>query len=239
MTKLTINQIKQLNMYSVYTDSAERKIFSLETLFDPNKTEDALIAVQTISRSPNKTVAASYFMRRVGMFIAMQFYNLATYEEVWAGENDRLVFGAKEEYDNLAVSMFVHPEDWVEVAADERRDAIKRILKDECDAIIQQIRTVANVSSLTLWESVFGFLLWHYHVLLENPGTAEEARADLEMLKDDALWEGIAPHSLFAAYLKGAEPSALLNTVVRTTCCLSKDVPGLMQCGFCPLKKTP
>jgi len=68
MTKLTINQIKQLNMYSVYTDSAERKIFSLETLFDPNKTEDALIAVQTISRSPNKTVAASYFMRRVGMY---------------------------------------------------------------------------------------------------------------------------------------------------------------------------
>lgn len=225
-------------MYSVYTDSPERKLFSLDTLFDPDKAEEALIAVQTISRSPNKTVAASYFMRRIGMFIAMQFYNLASYDEVWDGEKDRLLFGAKEEFGNLAVSMFASSDDWKDVATEERRDVIRRILKDECDAVIRQIRTVANVPSLTLWESVFGFLLWHYHVLLENPGTAEEARADLELLKDDRLWEDIAPRSLFAVYLKGAEPSALLNTVVRTTCCLSKDVPGLMQCGFCPLKKT-
>ena len=40
---------------------------------------------------------------------------------------------------------------------------------------------------LTLWENIFGFLLWQYHVLLSNPGTAEEARADLNMLKDDAF----------------------------------------------------
>ena len=238
MTKLTMKQIKQLNMYSTYTHSPERKLFSLETLFDSDKTEDALIAVQTISRSPNKTVAASYFMRRIGMFIAMQFYNLASYDEVWDGERGRLVFGAKEEFGNLAVCMFAHPEDWRDVAADERRAVIRSILKNEGDAVIRQIRTVANISSLTLWESLFGFLLWHYHVLLENPGTAEEARADLEILKDDEVWKDIAPRSLFAVYLKGAEPSALLNTVVRTTCCLSKDVPGLMQCGFCPLKKT-
>ena len=238
MTKLTMDQIKQLNMYSVYTDSPEQIIFSLETLFDPNKTEDILIVVQTISRSPNKTVAASYFMRRIGMFIAMQFYNLASYDEVWDGKKDRLVFGAKEEFGNLAVSMFAHPEDWRDVADDERQEVIKSILKNECDAVIRQIRTVANISSLTLWESVFGFLLWHYHVLLENSGTAVEARADLEILKDDEVWKDIAPRSLFAVYLNGSEPSALLNTVVRTTCCLSKDVPGLMQCGFCPLKKT-
>lgn len=238
MTKLTIDQIRQLNMYSVYIDTPERKLFSLETLLDPNKTEDVLIAVQTISHSPNKTVAASYFMRRVGMFIAMQFYNLASYDEVWDGKKDRLVFGAKEEFGNHTVSMFTQTDDWREVEDIERREVIKSILKNECDAIIRQIRTVANISSLTLWESVFGFLLWHYHVLLENPGTAEEARADLEVLKDDEVWEGIAPRSLFAVYLKGAEPSALLNTVVRTTCCLSKDVPGLMQCGFCPLKRS-
>ncbi len=238
MTKLTIDQIKQLNMYSVYTESPETKIFSLETLLDPDKIEDALIAVQTISQSPNKTVAASYFMRRVGMFTAMQFYNLATYDEVWDGKNNRLLFGAREEFGNLTVSMFTKIEDWREVEDHERREVIRFILKNECDAIIRQIRTVSNISSLTLWESVFGFLLWHYHVLLENPGTSEEARADLEILKDDEIWEGIAPRSLFAVYLKGAEPSALLNTVVRTTCCLSKDVPGLMQCGFCPLKKS-
>ena len=114
--------------------------------------------------------------------------------------------------------------------------SFKRILQDECGAVIRQIRTVTSISPLTLWENIFGFLLWQYHVLLANPGTSVEARADLDILKDDTLWEGIAPRSLFATYLKGCEPSALLNTEVRTTCCFSKDVPGLMQCGFCPLK---
>lgn len=228
--------MRQLNMYSVYLEKPERKLFSLETLLNEANTEDALHAVQAISRTDNKTVAASYFMRRLGMFTAMQFYNLASYDEVWDGTPDRLLFGAKEEFGNIAVSMFADQEDWRYVEEDERREVIKRILTEECAVVIRQIKTVANVASLVLWESIFGFLLWHYHVLLENPGTAEEARADLDMLKDDTLWEDIAPHSLFAAYLKGSEPSTLLNTVVRTTCCLSKDVPGLMQCGFCPLK---
>ena len=231
-----MDQIRQLNMYSVYIEKPERELFSLETLLNENNIKDALHTVQAISRTENKTVAASYFMRRLGMFTAMQFYNLASYDEVWAGKPDRLLFGTKEEYGNLAVCMFAHPEDWRDVEEHERQEVIRHILINECDTVIRQIKTVANVASLVLWESIFGFLLWHYHVLLENPGTAEEARADLDLLKDDALWEGIAPHSLFAAYLKGSEPSTLLNTVVRTTCCLSKDVPGLMQCGFCPLK---
>jgi ferric iron reductase protein FhuF len=236
MTKLTADQIKQLNMYSIYTDKPERKLFTLAD-FLGDQTEDALTAAQAISRSPNKTVAASYFIRRFGMFIAMQFYNLAMYDEIWDGELERLTFGAKEEFGNMTVSMFANTEDWRSVEDDERNAIIRDILKNQCDAVIRQTRTAANVSSLTLWESVFGFLLWHYHVLLENPGTVDEARADLHLLKDDVLWEGIAPRSLFAVYLKGLEPSALLNTVVRTTCCLSKDVPGLMQCGFCPLLK--
>ena len=223
-------------MYSVYIGAPERELFSLESLLVANNAEDALNMVLAVSKSPNKTVAASYFMRRFGMFTAMQFYNLAAYDEVWNGTPDRVIFGAKEEYGNLAVSTFVHEEDWVDVEDEERRNVIRHILINECDAVIRQIRIIANISSLTLWENIFGFLLWHYHVLLENPGTAEEARADLEILKDDCLWEDIAPKSLFAEYLNECEPSSLLNTVVRTTCCLSKDVPGLMQCGFCPAK---
>ena len=85
-----------------------------------------------------------------------------------------------------------------------------------------------------MWENVFGFLLWHYAVMLSRPSTAKQARIDLEILKSDEVWEGIAPQSLFNTYLKGLEPAQLLNTTVRTTCCFSKDVPGLLKCGFCP-----
>jgi ferric iron reductase protein FhuF len=236
MTNLTSDQIRQLNMYSIYVEQPEQKIFTLETLLNGIMIEDALNVVQAVSESPNRTVAASYFMRRFGMFTAMQLYNLAAYDEVWNGDKKDLHFGAKVEYGKLAVSTFASADDWQYVDDEERHEVIRRILKDECDAVIRQIRTVTSVSPLTLWENIFGFLLWQYHVLLSNPGTSAEARADLDMLKDDALWEGIAPRSLFATYLKGCEPSALLNTEVRTTCCFSKDVPGLMQCGFCPLK---
>ena len=235
MRKLTINQLNQLNMYSVYTELPKRELFTLETLLGEH-TKDALSIVQVVSGSPNKTVAASYFMRRLGMFIAMQFYNLVAYDEVWDGEKNRLLFGAKKEFGNLTVSTFAHSDDWYEVEDNNRRDVIRRILLVECDSVIRKIKTIAPVSTLTLWENIFGFLLWQFHVLLSNPETAEVARADLNLLKDDTLWEGISPRSLFASYLKGYEPSALLNTKVRTTCCFSKDVPGLMQCGFCPLK---
>lgn len=235
MTNLTRDQINQLNMYSVYMDAPERRLFSLEDLLDSAKTEDALIAVQTISQSPNKTVAASYFMRRYGMFTAMQFYNLAVYDEIWKGESTRFLFGAKEEYGNLTVSSFVEETDWQSVEEEERQQVIRRILLD-ADQVIRQLRTVTNVSPLTLWENIFGFLLWHYHVLLADPVTADIAYSDMDHLKSGDVWKGIAPRSRFADYLKGSEPAALLNTVVRTTCCLSKDVPGLIQCGFCPLK---
>lgn len=231
-----MDQLRQLNMYSIYVEQPERTLFTLETLFDRGKTEDVLNSIQAVSGSPNRTVAASYFMRRFGMFIATQFYNLAAYGEVWDGDNKRLLFGAKKEYGNLAVSTFANMDDWRYIEDDERQEIIRHILKDQCNAVIRQIRTVTSVSPLTLWENIFGFLLWQYHVLLENPATSTEARADFDLLKDDALWKSIAPRSLFATYLRGCEPSALLNTEVRTTCCFSKDVPGLMQCGFCPLK---
>lgn len=236
MTNLTSDQIRQLNMYSIYVEQPERHLFTLEMLLNAEKTADILNVVQTISGSPNRTVAASYFMRRFGMFTAMQLYNLAAYDEVWNGDRKHLHFGAKVEYGKLSVSTFANAENWQYVEDDERRDVIRRILQDECHAVIRQIRTITSVSPLTLWENIFGFLLWQYHVLLGNPATSLEARADLNLLKDDALWEGIAPRSLFADYLGGCEPSALLNTKVRTTCCFSKDVPGLMKCGFCPLE---
>ncbi|WP_124068986.1 hypothetical protein [Filibacter tadaridae] len=236
MTNLTTDQLKQLNMYSIYVDQPEQVLFTLETLLDDAKTENVLNVIQAVSGSPNRTVAASYFMRRLGMFTALQFYNLAVYDELWVGEMSRLTFGTKEEYGKLSVSMFVHSNDWQDVEDKDRRTIIRYLLKEECDAVIRQIRTVSSVSPLTLWENIFGYLLWQYHVLLGNPATAEEARVDLDLLKEDMLWEGIASRSLFATYLNGCEPSQLLNTEVRKTCCFSKDVPGLMQCGFCPLK---
>ncbi|WP_336824631.1 hypothetical protein [Sporosarcina sp. USHLN248] len=235
MTKLTNDQIQQLNNYSIYLENPQRPLFSLEELLHDEKNRDCLLLVQAVSSSPNLTVAASFFMRRFGMMIAMQLTNLTMYDEIWDGPAERMKFGALEEYGNRTVSTFIETGDWKSVDEEDRIAVIRGILS-MADSVIRQIRKTAAVSPITLWENIFGFLLWQYHVLLNNPGTSEEAQLDLQILKDDRTWESIAPRSRFAAYLKGKEPSELLNTTVRTTCCLSKDVPGLMQCGFCPLK---
>ena len=95
MTNLTTDQLRQLNMYSIYVEPPEQQLFTLEMLLDDEKTEDALNVVQAVSGSPNRTVAASYFMRRFGMFTAMQFYNLAAYDEVWDGNKEHLHFWRK------------------------------------------------------------------------------------------------------------------------------------------------
>jgi ferric iron reductase protein FhuF len=235
MTKLTNDQIRQLNSYSVYINHPQHPLFTLYDLLDNEKTEDCIRTVQTVSGSPNMTVAASFFMRRLGMFINMQLYNLAAYDEIWDGDTTKICIGAIEEYGNRTVSTFVEESDWHVIDENEHRDVIRKILL-QADKVIRQIRTVISVSPLTLWENIFGFLLWQYHVMLSDPSMTKEARHDLDILKDNETWNGIARHSLFAKYLKGSEPSELLNTTVRTTCCFSKDVPGLMQCGFCPLK---
>lgn len=236
MTKLTNDQINQLNMYSVYVNQPEHPLFTLEDVLDSSQIEAILQQVQSTSQSPNKTVAASFFLRRVGLFISMQFYHLALYEEVWKGSPQYFTFGEKHEYGTQTISLFVREQDWITVDEDQHKEIIHMILHEQVQPIIKQIRTVTNISALTLWENVFGYLLWHYHVLLENPATEEDARKGLNLLKLDTMWQGISNTSLFETYSKGLEPSALLNTTVRTTCCFSKDVPGLMQCGFCPLK---
>lgn len=235
MTNLTTEQRRQLNSYSVYTEPCAHPLFTFADLLDSTKTARCVEIIQAVSQSPNESVAISYFMRRFGMFIAMQLTQLASYDEGWRGDYTHLQFGAIKEYGKVNISTFTRDDDW-DIVDDSNRKEVIRTLLEESHALIQQFRTVTAISPITLWENIFGFLLWQYYVLLENPATADEARADFEALKQDALWVGIANQSRFATYLKGSEPKTLLNTEVRTTCCFSKDVPGLMQCGFCPLK---
>ena len=42
MTKLTADQLNQLNMYSVYTDKPEQTLFTLEDLLNGHQTEEIL-----------------------------------------------------------------------------------------------------------------------------------------------------------------------------------------------------
>ena len=232
MTILTNDQIRQLNMYSTYITPPLHPLFTRKQLQEV----DILSVVQAITGIDNRTVAASYLMRRYGMFASTQFVMLATYDEVWLGDFENLHFAANVEYGNKGISMYINKNHYVDIENQPRPVIIQRILKDQIYSLLVDIRKHSSVSPLTLWENVFGFMLWHYAEMLSQPSTSEQARIDLEILKSDEVWIGIASKSLFSTYLQGLEPAQLLNTTVRTTCCFSKDVPGLLKCGFCPIK---
>ena len=235
MTILTAYQISQLHSNGVYTTPPEHPLFSLETVQEPTNREDILNVLQSVSQSPNTTVAASFFMRRYGMFTAMQLVQFVVYEEFWQGEPSELQFGAIQEFGNRTVSTFPNSSGWKEVSIEDAATIVRQLLS-QIQSMVKALRSVVPISKNVLWENVFGFWLWQFHVLLNDPTTSEEARIVINLLKKNENWDGIAQESKFASYLNGSEPSDLLNTTVRKTCCLSKDVPGLMQCGFCPLK---
>lgn len=236
MPALTMDQVRQLNSYSIYTTEPKRVLFTLANLEQDFYLTDFRNLLMGLTNAPTEAAAVSHFARRYGMFFAMQFYMLAAYDEIWDGKFEDIRFDATEEFGNHTVSMFVNPNDWRYVDDDERESVIQSILYKQGHIFVQQLRKVTSISPLTIWENFFGYLLWHYHVLLENPSLADQAMADIEILEASETWALFSNKSWWADYTGGQSPSALINVPVRKSCCFSKDMPGLMACGFCPLK---
>ncbi|MET0785553.1 MAG: hypothetical protein ABWY25_02475, partial [Paenisporosarcina sp.] len=156
MTTLTNDQIRQLNMYSTYVIPATHPLFTLDQVHHI----DVLPVIKTVTGIEKSAVAASYFMRRYGMFISTQFVMLVTYEEMWMGKASNVQFGAIHEYGNLSVSTFIFPKDYRDIFFDSLKDFIHLILHEQIYPLITSLRNFSSVSPLTLWENVFGFILW-------------------------------------------------------------------------------
>ena len=103
MTNLSSDQIQQLNNYSVFIQP------NGTILFKGNDIANALPIIKLISSSPNEPIAASFFMRRVGMFISMQFYMMTMYDEIWDGPIEQLQFFSTTEYGNKTISTLIPP----------------------------------------------------------------------------------------------------------------------------------
>ncbi|QUG40006.1 hypothetical protein KD050_11810 [Psychrobacillus sp. INOP01] len=230
MTILSNDQIQLLNNYSVYIQP------SGTTLFNGNNLASALPIIKLISSAPNDPIAASFFMRRVGMFISMQFYMMTMYDEIWDGPLEQLHFFGTTEYGNKTISTFI-PQEYFRDVQENRNVDVQLIWEQQCFTIIEQLRSQCSISPLTLWENVFGYLLWHYYTFFENPALKEKARHDWNLLIDSTIWNAFASKEYLRFYLKDRNPVELINTTVRTTCCFSKDIPGLQKCSFCPQVK--
>lgn len=235
MPALSYDQVRQLNSYSIFTEEPERPLFTLANLHKDFYLTDFRNLMMGVTNAATEAAAISHFGRRYGMFVAMQFYMLTTYDEVWDGKPEDLRFAIVNEFGIHTLGMYINPIDFRYVEDDEREKVMTDILY-KTSVIISQLRKTTSISPLVLWENIFGYMLWHFHTLLENPALSDRAFDDLEMLEDKNIWRYFSNKSLFLNYTSGKSPSQLINVPVRKSCCFSKDIPGLLACGFCPLK---
>ncbi|BDH60072.1 hypothetical protein MTP04_02020 [Lysinibacillus sp. PLM2] len=235
MPALTYDQLRMLNSYSIYTDNPDKPLFTLENLHKDFYLTDFRNLMMGITNAGTEAAAISHFGRRYGMFIAMQFYMLAAYDMIWEGKRVDVRFSLVHEYGVNTLGTFITATDFRYVEDHERERVISKLLFQVHEMIIQ-LRKSTTISPLTLWENIFGYMLWNYYELLENPGLADRAFEDLEILEDKKVWELFSNKSWFYQYTGGKSPVDLIGKPVRKSCCFSKDIPGLKHCEFCPMK---
>lgn len=235
MPALTYDQLRMLNSYSIYTDNPDKPLFTLENLHKDFYLTDFRNLMMGITNAGTEAAAISHFGRRYGMFIAMQFYMLAAYDMIWDGKRVDVRFSLVHEYGINTLGTFITATDFRYVEDHERERVISKLLFQVHEMIIQ-LRKSTTISPLTLWENIFGYMLWNYYELLENPSLADRAFEDLEILEDKKVWELFSNKSWFYQYTGGKSPVDLIGKPVRKSCCFSKDVPGLKHCEFCPMK---
>lgn len=234
MPALTYEQLNFLNSYSIYTEEPRNPLFTLENLHKEFYLPDFLKLMMAITKAGTEAAAISHFGRRYGMFVASQFYFLCAYDLIWDGKLEDVRYFHVHEYGIDTLSTFITPTDFRYVEDGEREYVISKLLY-EAHQIIMQLRQTTTFSPLTLWENIFGYMLWNYYELLENPLLADRAFEDLEMLEDAKVWQRFSQKSWFYQYTNGKSPVDLINQPVRKSCCFSKDIPGLQPCTYCPM----
>lgn len=232
---LTMEQVLLLDSYKVYTTEPKRTLFTLERIGKEFFQEEFGQLMQGITEASSKTAAISHFSKRYGQFVAMQFYMLTAYDQIWDGHDRDLQFDATEEFGTYTVCMFANPNDWRYVDDDERSYIISTILYKQCHEVVQSLRNTTSISPRVIWDNLFVHITNIYDRLLEDPKLADRAMDDLDLLESPEVWARFSQKSLYYEYTQGRSPSALVNQPIRKSCCLSKDIPGLVECGYCPL----
>lgn len=235
MPALTYDQLAFLNSYSIFTEEPETPLFTLENVHKEFFLPDLLKLLMEITQAGTEAAAVSHFGFRYGMFVASQFYFLAAYDEIWDGKMEDVRYFLVHEYGINTLGTYITPTDFRYVEEKEREYVISKILY-QAHQTIMQLRQTTTISPLTLWENIFGYMLWNYYKLIQNPMIADRAFEDIEILEDSKVWQRFSNKSWFYQYTNGKSPMELINTPVRRSCCFSKDIPGLKICTFCPLK---
>lgn len=235
MPALTYDQVSFLNSYGIFIENPDRPLFTLQNLHKDFFLKDFRNIMMGITNATTEAAAISHFSRRYGMFIATQFYFLTMYDEIWDGKLEDVRFSKIHEHGIDTLGTFITPINYRYVEDSEREYVITKLIY-QCHTTFLQLRKTTSISPLVMWENLFGYLLWNFYELLENPTVSDKAFEDMEVLEDTKVWASFSNKSLFYEYTGGKSPVDLVGKSIRKSCCFSKDIPGLLRCELCPIK---
>lgn len=179
----------------------------------------------------NNGVAVSYFFRQFALFVTAQFNLIHQYGGYFKTAPENLRFGKIHNYGLPLISFHVDAADFVEIPAEQRHQAFHYVLIGQTDALLQQLRRHARISSITCWENVLGSLAWHYATLQrQHPRTVAE---DIDWLMDDHNWKPLRK-SQWQTFIGTVPLERAVSEPMRKTCCLYKELESFETCTFCP-----
>ena len=125
MPALSYDQVRQLNSYSIFTEEPDRPLFTLANLHKDFYLTDFRNLLMGVTNAATEAAAVSHFGRRYGMFVAMQFYMLTTYDEVWDGKPEDIRFAIINEFGIHTLGMYINSNDFRYVEDEERERVIR------------------------------------------------------------------------------------------------------------------
>lgn len=236
MHKLSDAQRRALEQLHVHLDHPAPAILTVEQLLTSSGTDRLLDTMKTLSQAPTPAVAASVFMRRYGFFLTALLKLFSSEHIRWAGSLSDIAIRQTDHSIHFALS----PAKFEKIRTANRSVELRRILEQYGHPVVTQISPSAKISTFILWENVWGYVLWMYAQLFDDPVFRPQAKADLSLLLEDELWKPNMRRSPFKHFLRNQSTEEAMREYKRVTCCLYKELPGTDKCPYCPLvQKSP
>ncbi|SDN94475.1 Ferric iron reductase FhuF-like transporter [Paenibacillus sp. yr247] len=222
----------------------EIKRFSVEPAQDASvgcfELSELLSLVKERMNAQAPHIAASLYMRHAAFIFVGRLFALSKYRVKWTGELRRIGLADRTIEGRWAPLWTFADGDWAATRSDrEVAEALQAIVCGDARKLVQTLAGYTNSSQAVLWENIWGYVLWMYVQLMQEPGEcAERARSDLQLLLDKSVWEGVERKSPFTRFLGDQTPEAAMAAYKRVTCCFYYEVPGFQKCSYCPTLKT-
>jgi ferric iron reductase protein FhuF len=238
--RLSADEIKQLEKFRLSNNRTHSPLsIRMDRLFDENELIAYLQSVQQKIGARNQAVAVSMLLKRYSFLVAMVLYAMSvwnkhlllSFDQIWMETDDELeTWLPTFRFESLECTV-----------ADENRGkwrekTIQLLFAEHIALFIEQLRKIANISPLILWENIAIYIVWLYETLLEENKSVHihnRIYDDFLFVIQEADGRLFGPYSQnpLRRFWKGEKGERR-----RTTCCLYYQTAAQSHCRTCPVR---